>query len=81
MGSQENLDKIKDELNSKLDEQIHKARLIDREARKSIRREGLKNLKRRYFLNVIIAFIVAVNGGYHFAKLTPCSSHWRASIR
>lgn len=69
MGSQENLDKIKDELNSKLDEQIHKARLIDREARKSIRHEGLKNLKRRYYLNVIIAFIVAVivNGGYHFA--------------
>ncbi|MCR5543532.1 MAG: DUF975 family protein [Eubacterium sp.] len=43
--------------------------MLDKITRRDIRREGFKNLKRRYYLNIIIVFMVSfiVNGGYSFA--------------
>lgn len=43
--------------------------MLDKNTRRKIRREGLKNLKRRYYLNVLIIFLVSIiiNGGYQLA--------------
>ena len=43
--------------------------MLTKHIRRDIKKEGLKNLKRRYYLNIIIIFIVSViiNGGYQFA--------------
>ena len=43
--------------------------MLTKYVRRDIRREGLKNLKRRYYLNILIIFVVSViiNGGYHMA--------------
>ena len=43
--------------------------MLTKQIRRDIKKEGLKNLKRRYYLNIIIIFIVSVivNGGYQFA--------------
>ena len=43
--------------------------MIDKVARKEIRKEGFTNLKRRYYLNIIVVFMVSfiINGGYNFA--------------
>ena len=43
--------------------------MLDKYTRRDIRREGLKNLKRRYYLNILVVFVVAViiNGGYRLA--------------
>ena len=44
--------------------------MLTKNVRRDIKKEGLKNLKRRYYLNIIIIFIVSViiNGGYQFAS-------------
>ena len=44
--------------------------MLTKSVRRDIKKEGLKNLKRRYYLNIIIVFIVSViiNGGYQFAS-------------
>ena len=43
--------------------------MLTKNVRSEIRREGMKNLKRRFFLNILVAFIVGVvmNGGYQYA--------------
>ncbi len=40
--------------------------MLDKSIRRDIRREGFKNVKRRFFLNILVVFIVSlvVNGGY-----------------
>jgi len=44
--------------------------MLDKLTRKAVRREARGNLKRRYFLNVLVVFIVYVvmNGGYQFVS-------------
>ncbi|SNU06952.1 Protein of unknown function [Lachnospiraceae bacterium] len=43
--------------------------MLTKYVRRDIRREGLKNLKRRYYLNILIVFVVSVilNGGYRLS--------------
>ena len=43
--------------------------MLTKNIRHDIRREGWKNVKRKFFLNILIMFIVSivVNGGYQFA--------------
>ncbi|MBO4862915.1 MAG: DUF975 family protein [Eubacterium sp.] len=43
--------------------------MLDKYTRRDIRREGLKNLKRRYYMNILVVFVVSViiNGGYRLA--------------
>ena len=43
--------------------------MLDKYTRRGIRREGWKNVKRRFFLNILIIFITSliVNGGYSMA--------------
>ncbi len=44
--------------------------MLNKYVRREIRREGIKNLKRRYFLNILIIFVtsVIINGGYSLAS-------------
>lgn len=46
--------------------------MLTKNVRQNIRREGWKNLKRKYFLNILITFLVSiiVSGGYQFATNT-----------
>ncbi len=46
--------------------------MLTKNVRQSIRREGWKNLKRKYYLNILITFLVSiiVSGGYQFATNT-----------
>ncbi len=43
--------------------------MLTKTVRQLIRKEGWKNLKRRYYLNILVAFIfsVIISGGYQFA--------------
>ena len=46
--------------------------MLTKYIRRDIRRQGLINLKRRFYLNILVIFIasVIVNGGYQFATRT-----------
>ena len=46
--------------------------MLTKNIRQIIRKEGFKNLKRRYYLNILVTFIfsVIISGGYQFATRT-----------
>ena len=46
--------------------------MLTKNVRQIIRKEGWVNLKRKYYLNILITFIVSViiSGGYQFATRT-----------
>ncbi len=43
--------------------------MLDSKTRIDVLKEGFKNLKRKYYLNILVIFVttIIINGGYHFA--------------